>query len=196
MIWLAWREVWARELLYPTSSSQSPREGSWSAPTPPTLASPRTADCILLTPSAMESRIWSTQESLLWLLLRFASFNSKREGVQRGLMSSTIKKWWNISLPPSLSEFDLSLNQNHHQGKTSEETANPFQCLAFVCDSRQTARRLTFSLAAAFKVRKSSFISAVFFKLKIFPRYFPNLWKLFQQLNHRSLLLTWEALKN
>jgi len=38
------------------------------------------------------------------------------------------------------------------KGKTGEEDANPFQCLAFVCDSRQTARRLTFSLAAAFKI--------------------------------------------
>ena len=32
------------------------------------------------------------------------------------------------------------------------DPGNPFQCLAFVCDSRQTARRLTFALAAAFKV--------------------------------------------
>ena len=31
------------------------------------------------------------------------------------------------------------------------DPGNPFQCLAFVCDSRQTARRLTFALAAAFK---------------------------------------------
>ena len=58
-------------------------------------------------------------------------------------------------MTPSLSEFDLSLKATNYQGKTSEENANPFQCLAFVCDSRQTARRLTFSLAAAFKVRKS-----------------------------------------
>ena len=38
--------------------------------------------------------------------------------------------------------------------EAAKETAdqNPFQCLAFVCDSRQTARRLTFALAAAFKV--------------------------------------------
>jgi len=42
------------------------------------------------------------------------------------------------------------------KGKTSEENANPFQCLAFVCDSRQTARRLTFSLAAAFKIFSKS----------------------------------------
>ena len=86
-------------------------------------------------------------------------------------MSFTIKKGWNFSLPPSLSEFDLSLNQNHHQGKTSEETANPFQCLAFVCDSRQTARRLTFSLAAAFKVRKS-ILSRQFLNKKYSPDIF------------------------
>ena len=29
---------------------------------------------------------------------------------------------------------------------------HPFDCLAFVCDSRQTARRLTFALANAFQV--------------------------------------------
>ena len=29
---------------------------------------------------------------------------------------------------------------------------HPFECLAFVCDSRQTARRLTFALANAFQV--------------------------------------------
>ena len=42
----------------------------------------------------------------------------------------------------------------------AKETAdqNPFQCLAFVCDSRQTARRLTFALAAAFKVPPSSLL--------------------------------------
>ena len=31
---------------------------------------------------------------------------------------------------------------------------HPFECLAFVCDSRQTARRLTFALANAFQVKK------------------------------------------
>ena len=36
--------------------------------------------------------------------------------------------------------------------KEAADPGNPFQCLAFVCDSRQTARRLTFALAAAFKV--------------------------------------------
>ena len=33
---------------------------------------------------------------------------------------------------------------------------HPFECLAFVCDSRQTARRLTFALANAFQVLFSS----------------------------------------
>ena len=44
--------------------------------------------------------------------------------------------------------------------EAAKETAdqNPFQCLAFVCDSRQTARRLTFALAAAFKVPPSSLL--------------------------------------
>ena len=49
--------------------------------------------------------------------------------------------------------------------EAAKETAdqNPFQCLAFVCDSRQTARRLTFALAAAFKV-------SALFSFSFFPR--------------------------
>ena len=36
---------------------------------------------------------------------------------------------------------------------TSPHYRHPFECLAFVCDSRQTARRLTFALANAFQVK-------------------------------------------
>ena len=55
--------------------------------------------------------------------------------------------------------------------KDEKEDQNPFQCLAFVCDSRQTARRLTFALAAAFKVCLNS---CDLFYSSYVCRYFPN----------------------
>ena len=44
--------------------------------------------------------------------------------------------------------------QDHVYTRTLSTQLNPFQCHAFVCDSRQSARHLTFALAAAFKVGK------------------------------------------
>lgn len=34
----------------------------------------------------------------------------------------------------------------------------PFDCVAFVCESRQTARNLTYALATAFQVIRFSYI--------------------------------------
>jgi len=49
--------------------------------------------------------------------------------------------------------FAMIVVKEKREGK---DDMNPFQCLAFVCDSRQTARRLTFALAAAFKIFSKS----------------------------------------
>ncbi len=38
----------------------------------------------------------------------------------------------------------------------ASEFRNPFECFAFVCDSSANARRLTYALARAFQVRRTS----------------------------------------
>ena len=49
--------------------------------------------------------------------------------------------------------FAMIIVRERRKDDKDKDDQNPFQCLSFVCDSRQTARRLTFALAAAFKVR-------------------------------------------
>ena len=56
--------------------------------------------------------------------------------------------------------------------RSDKEDANPFQCLAFVCDSRQTARRLTFALAAAFKVENTKHQAYLLLKFTVFKQNF------------------------
>ena len=48
------------------------------------------------------------------------------------------------------------------------DRSNPFQCHAFVCDSRQTARRLTFALAAAFKVGREFYSLSIVLSVILF----------------------------
>eukprot|EP00090_Calanus_glacialis_P029977 TRINITY_DN4817_c0_g1_i1.p1 TRINITY_DN4817_c0_g1~~TRINITY_DN4817_c0_g1_i1.p1 ORF type:complete len:221 (+),score=67.34 TRINITY_DN4817_c0_g1_i1:77-739(+) len=54
--------------------------------------------------------------------------------------------------------FAMIIVKEASQGREdpSHSRSNPFQCHAFVCDSRQTARRLTFALAGAFKIFSKS----------------------------------------
>ena len=56
---------------------------------------------------------------------------------------------WQI---PLLLVIKINIPFHFQEKREGKDDLNPFQCLAFVCDSRQTARRLTFALAAAFKV--------------------------------------------
>lgn len=65
------------------------------------------------------------------------------------------------------------------------DPGNPFQCLAFVCDSRQTARRLTFALAAAFKVI-IDFPSNLTNSHQFLSRFSPNLSSQFRQTSQNS----------
>lgn len=49
-------------------------------------------------------------------------------------------------------QSEVKLSQLVNQTNGAGGTALPFRCHAFVCDSRQTARRLTYSLASAFEI--------------------------------------------
>ena len=78
-----------------------------------------------------------------------------------------------IIVKVSLKYFDPTLlNMPSHwketikaKDKASYGCHGPFQCHAFICDSRQSARHLTFALATAFKVRKIQATNDFFWRL-------------------------------